>query len=56
MAAVSSVYETLKALRAGVAPASIEGVASPELMKQVTRQADYSRWSKDFLNAAFSGG
>ena len=56
MAAVNSVYETLKALRAGVAPASIEGVASPELMKQVTRQADYSKWSKDFLNAALSGG
>jgi carboxyvinyl-carboxyphosphonate phosphorylmutase len=56
MAAVNSVYETLKALRAGVAPASIKGLASPDLMKQVTRQADYSKWSKKFLNATLSGG
>jgi oxaloacetate decarboxylase len=56
MAAVNSVYETLKALRTGVAPASIKGLASPDLMKQVTRQADYSKWSKDFLNATLSGG
>jgi hypothetical protein len=41
---------------AGVAPASIKGIASPELMELVTRQADYSKWSKDFLNAALSGG
>jgi oxaloacetate decarboxylase len=56
MAAVNSVYETLKALRGGVAPASIKGLASPDLMKQVTRQADYSKWSKEFLNATLSGG
>jgi oxaloacetate decarboxylase len=55
MAAVNAVHETLKALRAGVAPASIQTVASPDLMKQVTRQADYARWSKEFLNAALAG-
>jgi len=25
-------------------------------MKQVTRQADYSKWSREFLDAGFSGG
>jgi oxaloacetate decarboxylase len=56
MAAVNTVYETLKALRAGTAPADIKGVASADLMKKVTRQADYAKWSKDFLNAGLGGG
>jgi len=51
-----AVHETLEALRGGTAPASIKSVASPDLMKQVTRQADYSKWSRDFLDAGFSGG
>jgi carboxyvinyl-carboxyphosphonate phosphorylmutase len=55
MAAVNAVHETLKALRNGAAPASIGGVAPPDLMKRVTRQADYSKWSMDFLNAAPGG-
>jgi len=56
MAAVNATYETLKALRGGVAPADIKNGASPDLMKQVTRQADYAKWSKDFLGAGLSGG
>jgi carboxyvinyl-carboxyphosphonate phosphorylmutase len=56
MAAVKAVYETLKALRDGAAPDSIKGIASPDLMKQVTRQADYAKWSRDFLNAAPGAG
>ncbi len=55
MAAVNAVHETLKALRGGTAPANIKGVASPDLMKQVTRQADYAKWSKDFLDASLAG-
>ena len=55
-AGVQAVHETLKALRGGTPPTSIKAVASPELMKQVLRQADYAQWSKDFLNAALSGG
>ena len=55
MAAVNAVHETLKALRDGTAPANIKAVASPDLMKQVTRQADYAKWAKDFLNASLSG-
>ena len=56
MAAVNAVHETLKALRAGTPPASIKTVASPDLMKQVTRHADYAKWSKEFLSAGLSGG
>jgi len=56
MAAVNAVYETLKALRDGAAPGSIKAIASPEFMKQVTRQADYAKWSRDFLNAGLGGG
>jgi oxaloacetate decarboxylase len=56
MAAVNAVHETLKALRAGTPPANIKPVASPDLMKQVTPQADYARWSKEFLSAGLGGG
>jgi len=50
-AAVRAAYETLKALREGVKPKDVAGVASPELMKQATREADYRRWMKEFLGA-----
>jgi len=56
MAAVNATYETLKALRGGAAPASIKTIASADLMKQVTRQADYAGWAKQFLNASLAGG
>jgi carboxyvinyl-carboxyphosphonate phosphorylmutase len=49
MAAIRATYETLKALREGTAPKDLKGVASPELMKQVTRDANYKSWMKDFL-------
>lgn len=48
-AALRAAYETLKALRAGTKPKDVPGVASPELMKQATRDADYRRWIKEFL-------
>jgi oxaloacetate decarboxylase len=56
MAAVNATYETLRALRQGTPPADIKTVASPELMRQVTRQADHGQWSKEFLNADMAGG
>jgi carboxyvinyl-carboxyphosphonate phosphorylmutase len=49
MAAVRATHETLKALREGTPPGKLAGVASADLMKQVTRDADYARWSKQFL-------
>jgi oxaloacetate decarboxylase len=48
-AAVQAVYTTLKALRDGVQPADLTGIASPELMQQVTRAGRYRQWTKDFL-------
>ena len=48
-AAVSAVHETLKALREGTPPGELAGVAPPELMRRVTRDADYRGWMDDFL-------
>ena len=48
-AAVRAVHETLRALREGTPPEKIETAASDELMKQFTRNADYARWTKDWL-------
>lgn len=48
-AAVRAAYETLKALREGTKPGDVAGIASPALMKQATRDADYRHWSKEFL-------
>ncbi len=46
---MKAVYDTLKALRDGTQPSKLQGVASPELMKKVTRDADYARWTREFL-------
>ena len=48
-AAVRAVHETLRALREGTPPEKIETAASDELMKQLTRNADYARWMKNWL-------
>jgi oxaloacetate decarboxylase len=48
-AAVKAVHDTLKALRDGTAPSKLQGVADAELMKRVTREGDYTTWTKDFL-------
>lgn len=49
VAAAGAVYDTLKAFREGRTPPDTTQVASPELIKAITRDADYSRWTKDFL-------
>jgi len=49
MAAVQATYDTLKALRDGTAPGDIDYFARPELMKQLTRAADYDRWMEEYL-------
>jgi len=51
MAAVNAVYETLRALRNGTPTSKLTGLPTDELMKRVTRDADYARWTKDFLGA-----
>lgn len=48
-AAVAAIHATLKALRDGTPPSELMGVAPASLMKQVTREGDYARWTKDFL-------
>ena len=50
-AAVKAVHDTLKALRDGVSPTALRPrLASPDLLGQATRQADYNRWISEYLN------
>jgi carboxyvinyl-carboxyphosphonate phosphorylmutase len=48
-AAVHAVYETLKALRDGVKPSALTGIASAATMEKVTRAGDYKSWTDKFL-------
>ncbi len=48
-AAAQAIHDTLKALRDGVNPADLKGVASAETMRRLTRADDYAAWSRDFL-------
>ncbi|MBX9841899.1 MAG: isocitrate lyase/PEP mutase family protein [Xanthobacteraceae bacterium] len=49
-AGVQGVYDTLKALREGTKPSDLRNVASADMQKKLLRQADYTKWSKEFLN------
>jgi oxaloacetate decarboxylase len=49
MAAVAAVRETMKALRGGTAPAKLANIAPAQLMQEVSRDADYVRWTESFL-------
>jgi carboxyvinyl-carboxyphosphonate phosphorylmutase len=49
MAAIQAVYNTLKALRAGINPAELEGIPDKALVEKFTRNEDYDRWIEDFL-------
>ncbi len=51
MAGIQAVHDTLKALREGVPPKELTGVASSDLMKRVMRADDYARMTKDHLNS-----
>jgi carboxyvinyl-carboxyphosphonate phosphorylmutase len=46
---VAAVRATMQALREGTPPAQLANIASAQLMQQVSRDADYARWSRDFL-------
>jgi oxaloacetate decarboxylase len=49
-AAAKAVYDTLRYLREGGAPAGLtDRVASEELLRVALRQDDYSRWQTDFM-------
>ncbi len=49
MAAIEATYTTLKALRQGVRPSDLEGIADAETVKRLSRSHDYDRWIRDFL-------
>lgn len=49
-AAVNAVYQTMKALREGVPPKDLQGVASSDMMARVTRDAAFRNWTEQFLN------
>jgi carboxyvinyl-carboxyphosphonate phosphorylmutase len=50
-ASIKAVYDTLKALYDGKSPAELRpSLASPDLIAQATRQADYNDWIQNFLN------
>ena len=49
LAAVAAAQHSLKALRAGTRPSEIEGVASPDTLRALTRDEAHRRWIKDFL-------
>jgi carboxyvinyl-carboxyphosphonate phosphorylmutase len=48
-AAVQAVYATLKSIREGVPIEELSGIASSDLMKKVTRAADYDEMTREFL-------
>jgi carboxyvinyl-carboxyphosphonate phosphorylmutase len=48
-AAYQAAYETLKAMYEGRPTSEMPKAMSPELTKQVMREADYARRTKDFL-------
>jgi carboxyvinyl-carboxyphosphonate phosphorylmutase len=48
-AATLAVYETLKALREGIAPTALKGIASAELMARLTREAEVRTRQDEFL-------
>jgi carboxyvinyl-carboxyphosphonate phosphorylmutase len=48
-AATEAVYQTLKALREGLPPKQLKGLASAELTGRVTREADMKARSREFL-------
>jgi len=50
-AATQAVYETLKALREGVSPRALEGLASAELTRRLSREADVRARSQEFLGS-----
>ena len=48
-AAVQAAYTTLKAQREGTPVSKLPGVASGEMMKKYTRDADYAKWLAQYL-------
>ena len=50
MAAVKAMHDTLKSLRDGTPRSDLKGIASSDLLKQLTREASYRGWQDEFLS------
>ena len=50
MAAMQSVYETLKALRDGTSPSQIQNVVSSDLLKTLTHAGSYDEATRTYLS------
>ena len=48
-AAIKGMHDVLRALRDGVPPAELTGLASADLVRRTTREADYRAWGRAFL-------
>ena len=51
-AAVEAVRATLQALRDGTTPEQLAGLATPGVMAQATREAEYRAWTQTFLGTS----
>lgn len=51
MAAVRAVHDTLKALKEGVKPGNLNGVAAADFVARTSRDADYETWTREFLTS-----
>ena len=49
LAAIKGMHDVLRALRDGVAPGDLTGLAGSDLVKRVTREAEYRAWGRAFL-------
>ncbi len=49
MAAIQATYNTLKALREGVKPSELEGIADSALIGRLSREEKFNQWIKEFL-------
>ena len=50
-AATQAVYDTLKALREGMPPKALKGLASAEMMRRVTREANVKAHTGEFMGS-----
>jgi carboxyvinyl-carboxyphosphonate phosphorylmutase len=51
MSAVQGVYDTLRALKEGAAPADIESAVSGDLLNTLTRDSDYAQAAAEYLQS-----
>ncbi len=50
-AAIQAMHATLKAQRDGTEPADLPGLASKDMIAQLTRRADFDRWTAEYMES-----